>query len=149
MIKLSPPLDVDAHFLAANLRTADLAECEAGGSTPLKSLRAGMTQGHYCRTILVGIEPIGMCGCFNCEELETSFIWFLGTDRSVEADVARHWFTLAPEVIDKMRDGLRFTSCFSVATNIKHHEWLKALGYTADYGCKPGYVVFTKEHKDV
>jgi hypothetical protein len=137
-------------YVVANMREADKAECEVGGVTPEQAIKLGVERSHPCFSILWEDECLGIIGANRVPELDTAFIWFLGTPRSVAEDINAHWFSFAPHMIEELRGELPVTSCASIRSNVVHHAWLLALGYSKQaYATIPEHYIFTKEHVDV
>ena len=118
----------DVLELKDNLRAEDIAECEAGGSTPAKSLLDGFTYSDKCYSVKKDGKTIAMFGVSSYNQPKgVGIIWFLGSD-----EVFKHPIALVKDsqkYIDKWFEEFQ-TLCNTIdKRNQKHIEWLKHLGF--------------------
>lgn len=129
-VLIRPTEPGDAATLFANLRSADLAECQAYGHADLAaSLEANVRRSLLCWTGLVdgelaailGVAPVNVLGGLGSP-------WMLGTPV-----LDRHQRVLVrstPEYIARMLKAFPHLVNFVHARNTTSVRWLKRLGFT-------------------
>jgi hypothetical protein len=130
MLTLRPATEADCLYLADHLRGADRDEVEAGGSTPLAALLAGL---HGSLEVVAGVDerdvPVILSGlCAIPGHPLVGSVWALGSDavRDHRVSFLRHSRALCQ----------RFHQRFPVLMNLVdsrntvHIEWLRWMGFT-------------------
>lgn len=128
VIRLTQP--GDAAELAANLRPADLAECQAYGREDIAAgIASSVNRSMLCWTGLVdgelaaiiGVAPINVMGGIGSP-------WMLGTP--VLDQHSRVLVRRTPEYIAKMLNAFPHLVNFVHAKNTTSVRWLRRLGFT-------------------
>jgi len=88
-------------YLAANMRAADVIECEAVGRSPVEALANGLVSSLWALTAIVDDEPHAMMGVSSRNMIEGIGVpWMLGTERVY--DHARDLIRYAPVILGEM-----------------------------------------------
>lgn len=127
-----PSLEEDCEPIAANLRSADLRECEMWGLDPLHSLRTGLQYSLQPLTI-VGHSgnPCAMFGVTYGQPDAT--IWLLGTDEMFDLRISflRRTTMWLEHICKPLKAAKEVTAVANWVDlrNVKHTQWLLWAGF--------------------
>lgn len=126
-----PALEQDVEFVAPNLRTADIQECEAAGFNALDALWASFHASEVCYFLHHEGDPVGITGvCPSPLGPEFGTVWMMGTDK------IKHYrspfLRSSKQALDDLFEasGRRCLHNITWSGNTLHHRWLKHLGFT-------------------
>lgn len=124
-----PSVAGDVFELKDNLRTEDIAECQACGHTPTNALMQGYVWSVECYSAKVNGKTEAMFGVSTYEQPEGyGVVWYLGSDESF-----RHPVTLVKggrEYVEKWLEKFNVLYNAVDARNLRHIAWLKHIGFT-------------------
>jgi hypothetical protein len=130
MIEVRQATELDAFYLAENIREADRQEVLASGSpSPLASLMVGLEHSRLCLSVVNDDNlPVAIFGVVDSADPEVGLVWMLGTDEIGESKIrflrgSREWVKLLHK---------RYPILANVvdARNTVHISWLRWLGFT-------------------
>lgn len=124
-----PSVAGDVFELKDNLRTEDIAECQACGHTPTNALMQGYVWSAECYSAKVNGKTEAMFGVSTYGQPEGyGVVWYLGSDESF-----RHPVTLVKggrEYVEKWLEKFNVLYNAVDARNLRHIAWLKHIGFT-------------------
>lgn len=126
-----PPTEADIQHVAAHMRVADVAECNACGYTDMVAvLREEVAISALCWAVRIDGEPAALLGVAPLRGLlsETGVPWLLGTDLVTRNRWA--FIRTSRAYIDRMHTAFSHLLNFVHAENTQAVRWLKHAGFT-------------------
>lgn len=122
-----PSVAGDILELKDNLRTEDIAECQACGHTPIEALMMGYVWSE-CYSAKVNGKTEAMFGVSSFNQPEGfGAVWYLGSDESFKHPIAL--VKGGRKYVEEWLQKFKVLYNRVDARNLRHIEWLKCVGF--------------------
>lgn len=141
-----PSFFCDLETIADHARVCDREEIKASsGKTVMESITYGLTHSTQCWTILLGDQPVSICGVIKSVTYDDcGIVWMISTDKADRRPVA--FYRAAQKCLEEMNAQFNCIANFVDARNVDAMRFLESLGFTLE-GPVPSGIMGMPFHK--
>lgn len=131
-VKFKKPCDADLRYVAATMRSADVAEIKAShGFLPYDALLNGVDQSEFCVVAHINDEPVCVLGLNRRDFVSGIGVpWMLGSNSVMK--YKREILLYSPKIIREMLSLCETLINYVHTDNKMSIRWLKWLGFKID-----------------